>query len=205
MSCGLESQTRQEGLTWLITSTTYGTWLPGDPRGFVGRVRDARPDDPTTIARRIEHDKVNTDYDRDIPGLYAASKGSLKRQPVWLTSEQAKVVVAQFELTARYRSWDLHATAVMANQFHLVVTAPVSRQTDDLLRDFKSYASRELNRRWGNPRGGTWWTASGSRRRLPTDDAISDAVRYVLNQPRFLARWLNPRLGTIEQWLHRGE
>lgn len=23
---------------WLLTSTTYGTWLPGEERGFVGAV-----------------------------------------------------------------------------------------------------------------------------------------------------------------------
>jgi hypothetical protein len=27
--------------TWLLTSTTYGTWLPGDPRQFVGGTRAA--------------------------------------------------------------------------------------------------------------------------------------------------------------------
>jgi hypothetical protein len=27
---------------WLLTRTTYGTWLPGDVRGFVSRVRDLR-------------------------------------------------------------------------------------------------------------------------------------------------------------------
>ncbi len=40
---------------WLLTSTFYGTWLPGDRRGFVGRVRDARPDDLPTLVR-LEHD-----------------------------------------------------------------------------------------------------------------------------------------------------
>src|SRR5437763_1061534 len=29
---------------WLLSSTFYGNWLPGDPRGFVSRVRDRRPD-----------------------------------------------------------------------------------------------------------------------------------------------------------------
>ncbi len=195
----------QETLTWLLTSTTYGTWLPGDPRGFVGRVWDARPDDPTTEARRIKHDKVNTPYDRDIAGLHAASKERMNGPPVLLTSDQAQVVIVQLQATANYRGWELHAASVMANHFHLVVTAPVQRLTDDLLRDFKSYASRMLNRRWGKPAGGTWWTASGSRRRLATEAAVANAVRYVLDQRRFLARWLNPRLGTIEQWLPSGE
>ncbi len=32
--------------TWLLTSTTYGTWLPGDPRGSVTSVLDFRPEEP---------------------------------------------------------------------------------------------------------------------------------------------------------------
>ncbi|HYH63802.1 MAG TPA: hypothetical protein VD866_03795 [Urbifossiella sp.] len=43
-------------LTWLLTSTTYGTWLPGDRRGSVTSVRDTRPDDAPTVVR-IEHDR----------------------------------------------------------------------------------------------------------------------------------------------------
>jgi len=87
----------------------------------------------------------------------------LKGKPILLTTEQAQVVIAKFEETANFRNWDLHAATVMANHFHLVVTAPANRLTDDLLRAFKSYASRALNRDWNKPESGTWWTSSGSR------------------------------------------
>ncbi len=32
--------------TWRLTNTTYGTWLPGDPRGFVTSVLGFRIDEP---------------------------------------------------------------------------------------------------------------------------------------------------------------
>ncbi|MCS6976669.1 MAG: transposase [Gemmatales bacterium] len=194
-----------EVLTWLLTSTTYGTWLPGDPRGFVGRVWDKRPDDATTETHRVEHNQVHTPYDRDMPGLYAASQERLKGRPILLTSEQAQAVLKQFQETAGYRRWELHATSVMANHFHLVVTAPETTLTKDLLRDFKSYSARVLNCLWGRPESGTWWTASGSRRRLPTERAVADAIAYVLDQPRFLARWLNPQCGQVSDWLRSAE
>lgn len=191
-------------LTWLITSTTYGTWLPGDARGFVGRVWDARPDDPDTDALRVTHDIVGTAYDRDIPGLHAASRALMKGEAILLDANQAQVVLDQFQQTASFRRWQLHAGSVMANHFHLVVTAPADVRTDDILRDFKSYASRVLNTRWTKPRSGTWWTASGSRRRLPNEYAVECAIRYVLNQHRVLARWLNPVHGAIESYLPSG-
>lgn len=40
---------------WLLTSTFYGQWLPGDERGSVTNVRDQRPTDPDAKIR-IEHD-----------------------------------------------------------------------------------------------------------------------------------------------------
>jgi len=190
--------------TWLITSTTYGTWLPGDARGFVGRVWDARADDPATESMRVTHDIVNTPYDCDIPGLRAASRELMKGDPVLLRAEQAEVVLAQFQETATFRQWRLHAASVMANHFHLVVTAPADVLTDNILRDFKSYASRVLNKKWGKPRSETWWTASGSRRRLPDDRAVLCAIRYVLDQHRTLGRWLNSDYGTIETFTLSG-
>jgi hypothetical protein len=32
---------------WLLTWTTYGTWLPGDERGFVSEVRDDSGEPPS--------------------------------------------------------------------------------------------------------------------------------------------------------------
>ena len=53
---------------WLLSSTFYGNWLPGDRRGFVSRVRDRRPDESVSPVRR-EHDLPGIPYDEDIPGL----------------------------------------------------------------------------------------------------------------------------------------
>jgi hypothetical protein len=43
--------------------------------------------------------------------------------------------------------------------------------------DFKCYGSRALNRRWGKPVNGTWWTGgSGSKRKLPDERALRAAL-----------------------------
>lgn len=173
-------------ITWLLTSTTYGTWLPGDERGFVGRVTDRRTDE-VEQRTRIEHDQPGTEYDRDIPALRRSAENLMNGPPVWLNVDHAKVVLAQFRETEQYRGWEILAAAVMANHFHLVVGAPDTVSSDTLLRDFKSYASRALNKRWPRPQSGTWWTQSGSRRSLPDERAVENAVRYVLNQERPLA------------------
>jgi REP element-mobilizing transposase RayT len=175
--------------SWLITSTTYGTWLPGDRRGFVGTVRDRRPDDADAPGR-IRHNALDTEYDRNMPGLRASAERLMKCAPVLLSVDQAGVVLDQFRSTAGHRGWDLRAAAVMANHFHIVVTAPEAVPAAHLLRDFKSYAARALNRRWPTPGSGTWWTESGSRRPLPNERAVEDAVAYVRAQHARLAMWV---------------
>ncbi len=181
----------QPPLTWLITSTTYGTWLPGDRQGFVGRVIEARPEDPLT-EHRIEHDRPGTEYDRDIPALRKSALSLMKGEPILLTPEQARVVLDQFLETAGHRGWTLHAAAVMANHFHAIVSAPAALLTESILRDLKSYASRALNRTWPKPASETWWTKSGSRRKLPDDRAVEAAIRYVQNQHACLALFPEP-------------
>src|SRR5436309_596775 len=154
--------------SWLLTSTFYGHWLPGDPRGFVSRVRDRRPEDEDCVVR-LEHDIPGTPCDEDLPGLWRAAVAQMKGPRVRIDLEQAQSLVAQFRETATYRKWTLHAVAVMDNHIHIVVTVPGDPPPADVLGDFKSYGSRALNRRWGKRPNGTWWTESGSKRKLPDE------------------------------------
>ena len=87
---------------WLLTSTFYGNWLPGDPRGFVSRVRDERPDDPETMTR-LTHNIPGTPYDEDIPGLHGAAEEELKGEPILVNLEQARALLTQFQETSRPR------------------------------------------------------------------------------------------------------
>ena len=169
---------------WFLTSTTYGTWLPGDPRGCVTRVHDGE-------GPRIEHDLPGTPHDADLPGLRNSASQALRGPPIWLNQDQARVLLGQFQETAAYRRWCLIAVAVMGNHVHLIVGVPGDPDPSDILGDFKSYGSRALNRRWPKPVSGTWWTEGGSKRKLPDERALFAAIRYVQNQPNALVIWIN--------------
>jgi REP element-mobilizing transposase RayT len=176
---------------WLITSTTYGTWLPGDMRGFVSRVEN----DP---GPRVRHNVPGTPCDADIPGLRQSARGLMRGEPIYLSGEQAVAVRDQFQETVRYRGWELHAASVMANHFHAVVEAPAATLSTHILGDLKSYASRALNKRWSKPASGTWWTEGGSRRPLPDEQAVTVAVVYVvMRQERPLVVWYAPRYAEV--------
>src|SRR5262245_52118981 len=108
--------------TWLLTSTFYGQWLPGDPRGSVANVRDRRPDDAICHVGR-EHAAIGEEYDGAMPGLQRASAELLKGEPISLDLAQAQLLDQMLE-TAQFRGWTLHAVSIMFNHIHAVVEAP---------------------------------------------------------------------------------
>ena len=155
---------------WLLTNSCYGTWLPGDERGFVGRVWEHRPGDPD--APRVAHAEQFSRIDREIPGLEAAAKSRLRGDPIRLDSARAASLLVQFRETASFRKWTLRAVAIMSNHFHIVVGVPGDPDPAKILGDFKSWGTRRLNAEFGVPASGTWWTQSGSKRRLDAARAV---------------------------------
>jgi REP element-mobilizing transposase RayT len=170
---------------WHLTWTTYGTWLPGDERGFVGKQVDVR-------GKAFIHNIPGTSYDAKVVPLHSAMAERLKCPPIYLVTAQAEALIEQFQETASHRCWKLLAAAVMRSHVHLVVGVPGDPEPETLLQAFKSYGSRKLNRMWTRPASDTWWTESGSKRKKSTEEAIVAAVCYVLDQPSPLVIWLHP-------------
>ena len=87
---------------YLLTSTFYGNWLPGDPRGFVSSVRDKRSDEAATNTRH-EHDQYGTPYDKNMHGLYRSALASMKGDVITISQEQAEALLKQFLETSSIR------------------------------------------------------------------------------------------------------
>ena len=86
------SPTQREVKYWLCTWTTFGTWLPGDPRGFqTWRGREYIPP-PKRYAKPGE-----LTYDpRPYRNRHEAAKQSLSQPPVELSDEQVRVAADAF-------------------------------------------------------------------------------------------------------------
>ena len=166
---------------WLLTWTTYASWLPGDARGFVSKVREA--------GGPVIHNVVGTPYDANMLSLGRYAAKQARRRPIYLKQPHAAALLDQWRKLEGHRDWRLSAAAVMRNHVHVVVGVFGDPDPADLLRDFKSYGSRILNQRWGRPEGGRWWTASGSRRRLVDEQALAAAIAYVRKQRNPLLVW----------------
>jgi REP element-mobilizing transposase RayT len=168
---------------WLLTSTTYGNWLPGDPRGFVSEFEDSR-------GVKVLQNVPGTEYAKDIPKLREFARGQLKGAPIFLNAAKADAMLRQFYETASRRKWKLCAVGIMATHIHIVVGVMGDPDPDKVLGDFKSYASGALNKKWGKPLSETWWTERGSTRKLRDEAAVLAAIEYVRNQPSPLLIWI---------------
>jgi hypothetical protein len=116
---------------WFLTSTTYGTWLPGDSRGLVSS-------HPLVDGTFEIHNVSDTPYDRHDGQWQDACRARLKGNPIFLSVEQAYAVVSQLPETAEIRKWTLYIASVMCNHFHVLVAAPYQVDSSHLLRDFKA-------------------------------------------------------------------
>jgi len=170
---------------WLLTSNTYGTWLPGDHKGFVSYVRDAS-------GQQVIHNVPGTPVEPGNSPLERYARTQLKSPPVRFDLVQAELLLDQFLETAGYRQWQLLAVAIMANHVHWVLGVPGDPDPETLLRDLKSYGSRKLNRHAGADQPADWWAESGSKQKLSTDESVLAAINYVIRQEHPLVIWTAP-------------
>jgi REP element-mobilizing transposase RayT len=168
---------------WPITWTCYGTWLPGDARGFVGNVRDAN-------GKQVVHNIPGTPYDADIPTLEASVRQHMTGPSVNLNQRDARAMIAQYQETAQIRDWSLHAASVMYNHTHVVISVQDDPDPHSILETLKSWATRALKKIRPLPPNGAFWTAKGSKRKLSDEMALRAGVIYVVRkQPNPLAVW----------------
>lgn len=150
-------------LAYLITWTTYGSWLPGDNRGWVsGGTSGIQAPDPE---RR------------------GTAQATLVDAPVLLEAAQREVVEQTIRDHCAIRGWELHAVNVRTNHVHLVVTADVS--PEEVMNQLKAWCSRRLNEQLALRGANTtekrkrWWTQHGSTKWINEAQYLRNAIRYV--------------------------
>jgi REP element-mobilizing transposase RayT len=155
-----------EPLAYFLTWPTYGTWLPGDERGWVKRDHGFQPPDPATkleAAARMTEDACRLD------------------------GEQRRLVATTIADHCRIRGWILHAANCRSNHLHVVVTA--SLHPDEVREQFKTWTAGKLRTleigrtasALDEPRPirNKWWAARGSKRYLNDENSLEAAIRYV--------------------------
>jgi hypothetical protein len=150
-------------VAFFSTWTTYGTWLPGDPRGWY------EPRHGIRLADRLKE-------------LTAHLRAS--QSPLLLRSDQRKLVEATIADHCRIRKWTLHAVTCRSNHVHALVTA-VGREIEEPREQFKAWCTRklkELERKLGVVEvREDWWTERGWDEYIDDDAGVSDTGAYFLD------------------------
>ena len=145
-------------LAYHITWTTYGTWLPGDDRGWVKRGAGIREPDAD---------------------LELSVRAGMSGEPVSLTPAQREIVARTIRDHCRVRSWTLHALNPRTTHVHVVVSAGV--RPERVLDQLKAWCSRRLNEVTANPPA-KWWTYHGSTKYIWDEKYLGESIDYVLER-----------------------
>lgn len=144
-------------IAFFSTWTTYGTWLPGDGRGWFEAGRGWREPD-----RRRE---------------FAAAL-RMTADAVVLTPEQRWLVESVIAGHCTLRGWELYAVNCRTNHVHVVVSAS-GRPIGVPREQFKAWTTRRL-RESGEGGRAEWWTERGWDVDIDELEEMAAVVQYVL-------------------------
>ncbi|HSU66967.1 MAG TPA: hypothetical protein VLJ39_08860 [Tepidisphaeraceae bacterium] len=130
---------------------TYGTWLPGDPKGF--RTRHHR-----------EH--IEGDYKHPPPkGMYdkrhEQAKDLMKRDPIFLTIDQRLLIVRLLVESLQRRNFDIATACVIEVHFHILARIP-DHDPGHWIGVAKKESSHYAKEQSQAPAGGLWAVRSKS-------------------------------------------
>lgn len=154
---------RPAPLAYFLTWTTYGSWLPGDDRGWTNESTGHQPPDRRTLRTAAER---------------------LQESICVLSVEERQIVEATIADHCQIRGWKLHAVNCRTNHVHVVVQA--NSPPDVVTGQFKSWSTRRLRAHEASTsdrekRRHRWWSEGGSKRYLNDEHGLEMAIKYVLD------------------------
>jgi REP element-mobilizing transposase RayT len=142
-------------ITIFITWTTYGTWLPGDCRGWRKR---------------------NGDHQVPQPLLEQWCQKQMKGEAVLLEPHDRNTVEHACRRHCEHRGWHLFAVNARTNHVHVVVAADASPQK--VRNQLKANCTGALRTQDKPLVAERTWTKGGDCELLDTEDDIEAAVMY---------------------------
>jgi len=141
---------------YMVTWTTYGTWLQGDKRGYVkgGEILQGN---------------------ENIRGICQR----LQKQPAVILNEEEKQTAQEAILTESEKiGQTIKALAVCTNHVHLVAE-PCRESIEKIVSRYKNVAMFALHKRGRN---GRIWTHGFDKRFCFTEDELTARINYVRKQ-----------------------
>ncbi len=171
----MRGMSNADPIAFFFTWSTYGTWLPGDARGWV---------------------EYRKGFQLPNPILELEAKARMTASACRLSSAERSAVQLQMHDTCQRRGWILYAVNCRSNHIHLVTSA---HNAPKFMRaHLKGWCTRCLDeqQRLRGVSGASlrteWWAERGSIRWLFDEVSLEAAIQYVLDQQdntrRFISR-----------------
>ena len=145
----------KEPIAYFITWTTYGTWLPGDERGWQ-RWGEGQLQPPNQLFREM-------------------AKSDMKEPSFMLSDVDRGVVEKTVAEHCDIRTWCRYAVNARSNHVHVVVAAP-GYDPKTVRGQFKSWCTHRLKP--SHPERQRFWTEGGSCRWINFKDDLESAIIY---------------------------
>jgi REP element-mobilizing transposase RayT len=149
-------------LAFFLTWPTYGTWLPGDERGWV--LYSVGRQSPDEFRRRMAEMRMK--------------EGACRLDP-----EQRQLVEMTIRRHCEIRGWELLEINCRSNHLHVVFNG--DRDPDVMRTQFKAWCTRRLKERdiscgiRPTDLRQQWWAERGSCRYINDDESLENARLYV--------------------------
>ncbi len=142
-------------LAFFITWPTYGTWLPGDARGWV---------------------EYHHGWKLPQPSLELESRSQMTEDSCILTLPMRELCERQVAETCKFRGWHVHAVSCRSNHMHIVIAAHDTKPKK-IRGDIKAWCTRRLKENY-DPKRENWWAERGSIRWLWNTSSLTTVVEY---------------------------
>jgi REP element-mobilizing transposase RayT len=151
-------------VTYLITFACYGCHLHGAPSGSV----DSSHNLPGTPILQSDSRRAAMEEER------------MDQLAYYMDQFRRDAVLESVQEVCEHRGWTLLAAHVRSNHVHAVVEAEA--EPGRVMTDFKSYASRRLNRTNLDMPNRKRWARHGSTQWLWKPQQVSAAIQYVVGE-----------------------
>ena len=142
------------------TWTTYGSWLPGDERGWF------RPGEGWQLPNDLQ--------------IFEATL-ALREDAIALTQSQREIVEETVRKHCAIREWILHAVNCRTNHVHVVVDAP-GYEIQIPREQFKAWCTRNLKASDAAGERRNWWTERGWDEYIDDEASLAEVIEYVLDR-----------------------
>ena len=142
---------------YFITWTTYGSWLPGDTRGWR---------------------KTGSGEQQPRPLLEDWCKGKMKGDAILLSVQQRQKVEDICNRHATIRNWRIDAISARSNHVHVAIEANADGIT--VRNQLKANATSALRGKPIPVLGEKIWTRGGDIEIIESDEDYDTVVRYIV-------------------------